>query len=235
MLRGKSRIAMLAASGVIAALMVGSIVVASNMGFKARFTLDRSVSNWFSPPYTSPYVTADDLLDACCLTGGEILRTIPTSPVTYQSWNGSQGTGVPQNFVLKPGEGYDIKPTLDADFIIVGAHDPFVTVPAGQDDVNTAGDDIPPGFIPLVPYLFAVPYHTTYQFADDVLQDMPGCDVGTPCRIDKKEQTLGQFAVYSSWNGGFGTGIPQNFPIILGKAYEIRLASTGAGFTPAHF
>ena len=50
-----SRIASFAAIGVVAALAVGSLVVASNMGFKGRFIFKGGVAQWFSPPYHSPY------------------------------------------------------------------------------------------------------------------------------------------------------------------------------------
>jgi hypothetical protein len=235
MLRGKSRIAMLAASGVIAALMVGSIVVASNMGFKARFTFTGGVAQWFSPPYTSPYATADDLLNAVAPAGGLINRYVPSSPPAFQFWNGSAGNGVPFNFVLKPGEGYEIQPNASSDVIIVGAHDPFVTVPAGQDGLpaiggNPAGGSIPPGFVGNRDYLVAVPYHTTYQTIDDMLKDMPAG--GT---IFDLRQAPGNPPAFYFWNGLTGNDVPKNFAVTLGKAYQVRLVSASAGFTPAHF
>ncbi len=229
MLRGKSRIAMLAASGVIAALMVGSIVVASNMGFKARFTFTTGVSNWFSPPYTSPYTTADDLLLAASPTGGRIERLVPSSPPAIQFWTGSDGNGVPANFVLKPGEGYDIKPNANSDVIIVGAHDPFVTVPAGQDGIP-GGGSTPPGFIGNRDYLFAVPYHTVYQTADDLSKDMPSGG-----RVTRLDQTPGSAPAFIFWTGSDGNGVPPNFLIELGRGYQIRPTQSGSGFTPAHF
>lgn len=235
MLRGKSRIAMLAASGVIAALMVGSIVVASNMGFKARFTLTGGVSNWFSPPYTSPYASADDLLNAVAPSGGIVNRFIPSSPPAVQFWTGGAGNGLPQNFALKPGEGYDIQPNVNEDVIVVGAHDPFVTVPAGQDGLpslggNPAGGSIPPGFIGNRDYLISVPYHTTYQVVDDMLKDLPGG--GTIFRLD---QAPGNPPAFFFWTGSSGNDTPQNFAMELGRAYQVRLLAASAGFTPAHF
>jgi hypothetical protein len=231
MLRGKSRIAMLAASGVILALMVGSIVVASNMGFKARFTFTGGVSQWFSPPYTSPYAVADDLLNAVAPSGGTLNRYIPSSPPVFQFWNGVAGNGSPPNFVLKPGEGYDLLPVASSDVIIVGAHDPFVTVPSAQDGLpavggNPAGGSTPPGFVGNRDYLVAVPYHTTYQVADDFLKDLPSG--GTLFRLD---QVPGNPPAFTFWNGVSGT----NFTVELGQAYQVRVVTSSAGFTPAHF
>jgi hypothetical protein len=237
MLKGKSRIAMLAASGVIAALMVGSIVVASNMGFKARFQLTGGVSNWFSAPYTSPYATANDLLNAAAPTsGGQISRYIPSDPPAIQFWTGSTGNGSPFNFVLKPGEGYDIVPNVNEDVVLVGAHDPFVTIPAGQDGLPAVGSiplggSIPPGFVPNRDYLVAVPYHTTYAKIDDMLKDMPGAS-GV---ITKVVHNVGSPPAYFFWTGTTGNDTPKNFAVVLGQAYLVRVLTASSGITPAHF
>ncbi len=144
-----SRIASFAAIGVVAALAVGSLVVASNMGFKGRFVFPGSVTTWFSPPYNSPYKTADDLLIVTCPTeGGRIGRTIATSPPGFQFWGGKAGgggNGRPQNFLLNAGEGYEVRPTTsgEEDVVIVGSHNPFTAVPLAQNGLpgtNTTCD-----------------------------------------------------------------------------------------------
>jgi hypothetical protein len=244
MLKGKSRIAMLAASGVIAALMVGSIVVASNMGFKARFTFTGGEKNLFAPPYTSPYSNAGDLLAAVAVNSGGIgtvTRRIPVSPPAEQFWNGFDGNGDPKNFLLKPGEGYDVIPSVDEDVVIVGAHDPFVTVPAGQDGLpeNAAagiplGGSIGPGLEIQRDYWVAPPYHTTYVTAQDFRADLPGGLDGasTITRIDDQP---GVPPAYLFWNGFDGNSTPKNFAITLGEAYVVRVLTPSPGFTPAHF
>ena len=60
----KNRIAALAVTGVVASLVVGSLVIASNMGFKINLQLAPSGQvQWISVPYGGPYTNADDLLN----------------------------------------------------------------------------------------------------------------------------------------------------------------------------
>jgi len=251
-----SRIASFAAIGVVAALAVGSLVVASNMGFKGRFIFKGGVAQWFSPPYHSPYQTADDLLQATCPSaGGRIQRTIATSPPAFQFWlgaTGGGGNGFPGNFVLNAGEGYEVKPTcggppalactsgasiLEEDIVLVGSHNPFVALPLaqnglpGSDALNNVST--PAGFVANTDYLISVPWHTTYLTAEDMRLDLPGA-----ARVIRLVENPGSPAAFFFWTGPVngGNGTPQNFALTLGEAYEIRiLQDTPQGVTPAHF
>jgi hypothetical protein len=237
-----NRIASFAAIGVVAALAVGSLVVASNMGFKGRFTFPGGVASWFSPPYNSPYQTAEDLLQATCPTaGGRIQRTIATSPPGFQFWLGKSGggNGLPGNFVLNAGEGYEVKPTVASpgseDVVLVGSHNPFVALPLSQRGLpgSTPSVEIttPAGFVANRDYLIAVPWHTTYLTAEDLRTDMPGA-----ARIIRMVETAGSPPGFFFWTGDSGNSTPQNFALTLGEAYEVRiLQNTPQGVTPAHF
>jgi hypothetical protein len=240
----KSRITILAATGVIAALMVGGLVVGSNMGVKGNFALLGGVDQWFAPPYLNPYVDADGLLKALAPTmGGTITRFVSTNPPAFQFWNGVSGNGLPPNFLLEKGEGYQIRPGTNETVIIVGSHDPFATIPVGQRGVPTsvscpiAPCDVPPGFTGNIDYLVSVPWHTTYQDADDMLADLP-TGVGTVTRI---KQVFGGSPVFEFWNGVSGncavgvTCTQPAFGIDLGRGYMVRILSNSSGFSPAHF
>lgn len=226
MLKGKSKIAMLAATGTAAALLVGGLVVASNMGFKGRFQFTPGQTAWFSPPYTSPYATASDLLSV--LAPGDnaalLTRIIPTTPPGIQFWLAS-GDG--DNFTLVPGEGYQVAVGTASDVVVVGAHDPFVTVPAGQPDAP--GGPIPPGFVAGRDYLVSVPWHTTYITANDFLLDL-----AAQGSITRRETIAGNPAFFF-WTGSDGNDSPKNFAIELGRAYRVRLLTSSSGFVPAHF
>ncbi len=234
MLKGKSKITMLAATDTAAALLVGGLVVASNMGFKGRFQFQPGVTTWFSPPYTSPYANAGQLLSA--LAPGDatasINRLVPTAPPSFQFWlaSGDGGpSGVnPKNFVLKPGEGYQISVGTASDVVVVGAHDPFVTVPAGQD--GTQVGNIAPGFIAGRDYLVSVPWHTTYINANDFLLDLAA--QGSITRLD---QVSGNPPAFFFWTGNDGNDSPKNYAIQLGRAYQVRVLTSSSGFVPAHF
>lgn len=242
-----SRIASFAAIGVVAALAVGSLVVASNMGFKGRFIFKGSAAQWFSPPYNSPYKTADDLLQATCPTaGGRIQRTIASDPPGFQFWQGRAlgGNGFPENFVLNAGEGYEVKPTIPntevEDVVLVGSHNPFVALPLSQRGLpgSTETDEVttPDGFVANREYLISVPWHTTYLTAEDLRTDLPGA-----FRVIRLEETPGNVAFFfwagNPLQGGFGgNDTPPNFALTLGEAYEVRiLQDTPQGVTPAHF
>jgi hypothetical protein len=247
-----SRIASFAAIGVVAALAVGSLVVASNMGFKGRFAFTGGVAQWFSPPYNSPYKTADDLLQATCPSaGGRIQRTIASDPPGFQFWAGKgagEGNGIPPNFVLNAGEGYEVKPScglvpnlcnagggLVEDVVLVGSHNPFIALPLSQQGLPDNADPTPDGFVANRDYLISVPWHTTHLTAEDLRTDLPGA-----ARIIRLEETTTNVAFFF-WTGPPPTGAggndtPQNFALTLGEAYEVRiLQDTPQGVTPAHF
>lgn len=235
MLKGKSKIAVLAATGTAAALLVGGLVVASNMGFKGRFQFTPGQTKWFSPPYTSPYATADDLISV--LAPGDNLaslqRLVPSAPPSFQFWLASgDGNGTPKNFTLKPGEAYQVSVGAASDVVVVGAHDPFVTIPTGF----TAPDGLPNGFTIGAgfsngrDYLISVPWHTTYLTADDLLQDTAA--QGSVTRLD---QTPGNPPAFFFWTGNDGNDSPKNFAVELGRGYRVRLLTSTSGFVPAHF
>jgi hypothetical protein len=233
----KSRITILAAAGVVATLMVGGLVVGSNMGLKGNFALVGGVDQWFAPPYLNPYVDADGLLKALTPTaGGTITRFVATSPPAFQFWTGATGNGNPPNFLLEKGEAYQIRPNTDETVIIVGSHDPFATIPAGQRGLPV-GPDVPPGFVGNVDYLVAVPWHTTYQDADDMLNDLP-TGTGTVTRV---RQAVGGPPSFEFWTGVAGncnvgvTCTQPAFGIDLGRGYLVRILSNSTGFSPAHF
>ena len=216
------------------------------MGFKGRFIFNGSVAQWFSPPYNSPYKTADDLLQATCPTaGGRIQRTIASNPPGFQFWGGAtggQGNGVPGNFVLNAGEGYEVKPTIPPtqveDVVLVGSHNPFVALPLAQrglpgtDPSGTPEVTTPDGFVANRDYLISVPWHTTHLTAEDLRTDLPGA-----FRIIRLEETPGNVAFFFWAGAAFGgNDTPQNFALTLGEAYEVRiLQDTPQGTTPAHF
>ncbi|MFQ5767972.1 MAG: hypothetical protein ACE5ID_08320 [Acidobacteriota bacterium] len=239
MLKRKNRIAILAATGAVAAMMVGGLVVGSNMGLKGRFQLTGGVDQWFAPPFNNPYVDAKGLLNVLAPTSGGVLtRFVATSPPATQFWTGTAGNGNPPNFILEKGEAYQVRPTVSEDVIVVGSHDPFATVPSGQRGIPNPADptnslppiDVAPGFTKNVDDLVSIPWHTTYATANDLLTDLP--NGGTVTRIS---QAVGSPASFEFWNGTGGNASPPNFAIDLGRGYLLRVLVTSPGFVPAHF
>ena len=236
-----SRIGTIAALGVVAAIGIGSLVVASNMGFKGKFSFTQGERTWFSPPYHSPYDTANDLMLAINpANGGLVTRTVATSPASYQFWDSQNkaGNGDPKNFVLNPGEGYEIVSNATVQPVVVGSHNPFTALPLAQNGLpaNAAngiplGGSTPAGFVANRDYLISVPWHTTYLTAEDLRSDMPSAQ-----RVIRIDNVGGGAPSFFFWTGDTGNDSPKNFGISLGEAYEIRvLQSTPQGATPSHF
>jgi hypothetical protein len=173
--------------------------------------------------------------------GGTITRFVSTSPPSVQFWTGLSGNGLPPNFLLEKGEAYQIRPNTNETVIIVGSHDPFATIPSGQRGVPAGvlplGSNVPPGFVGNVDYLISVPWHTTYQDADDLLNDLP-TGTGTVTRV---KQAVGGSPLFEFWNGLSGNcqvGVTCTQPaygIDLGRGYMVRILSNSSGFSPAHF
>ncbi|MFQ5718074.1 MAG: hypothetical protein ACE5IK_00860 [Acidobacteriota bacterium] len=207
----RHRIVALAVTGVAASLVVGTLVIGSNMGFKKNQPLTAANQDqWVAVPFTGPYANADDLLNLVLGGDGTITRFIPGIPTGFDFWNGSSGN----NFAFVPGEAYQFRPGSTSggtSAIIVGAHDPNQTIPVG-------------GFTTGVDYLVSPPYHTTATNADDLLADLPG--LATVTRL-----IPGPTSAFDFWTGSAG----YNFAYTIGDGVLIRPATSSAGYLPAHF
>ena len=206
----KNRIAALAVTGMVASLVVGSLVIGSNMGFKKNQLLILGQDQWIAVPMTGPHaVDANSLLTALGGAGGTVTNILPTAPPSVQFWTGSLG----DNFAFVPGNGYQFRPGVAAatSVIIVGAHDPNQIVPAG-------------GFLGGRDYLLSPPYHTTAVNAQGLLDDIPGG--GTITRL-----VVGPVPSFQFWTGSLG----DNFAYTIGEGVTIRPIVSSAGFLPSHF
>ncbi|MFQ5669725.1 MAG: hypothetical protein ACE5HD_04295 [Acidobacteriota bacterium] len=219
----KGRIAALIAAGAAVSLLVGGLVVGSNMGFKINLPLAPGQIQWISVPYTGSWTNARELVDI--LTNKTVSstnpdstnlqRTLPTSPVSFEFWQFNQTGAV--NFSIQEGEGFAVKPQLGdpTSAIVAGAHDPFQSIPA-------AGP-----FVANLLYLISIPYHTTAVNANDILQDLPG-QTGTIFRLNPGSTPSFDFWQQPTVTGGL------NFPVVLGEAYEVKPQNNGTALL-SHF
>ena len=107
-------------------LVVGGLVVASNMGFK--FVPNFAVANtdyWVSVPYNNNYTVAQDVCDDVGVSATLVSRfDTPTS--LRQDWTCPFGN----NFTVNSGEGLFVRVGAPTTPTIVGSHDPNLSIPA---------------------------------------------------------------------------------------------------------
>lgn len=223
--RGRSALIVLALSLTLVLVGFGDSISA------AVFSFTGNVHNWMSPAYTSPFVTADDLLQASMPTsGGVVFRFVPTSPPAFQFWDGTNGNGSPKNFPLEIGEGYSIIPRANEVVNLPGNHTPAV-IPQGQTALPfipaagiPLGGSIPPGIVALRDYLIAIPWTTTMNVAEDVRVAFPGGSVVTRC-----EQRPSQPPAFFFWTGSTGNDTPKNYTIDFHQSYVVRSVVNSGG------
>ena len=151
-------------------------MIYSNTGFKLKSNLYLlgAGKQLVSLPYKNPYVDANSLFtDIPFCT--EISRWLPTSHI-LQTWDGSSGT----NFDIIPGEAYYISVSQDTEWLVVGSHDPELTLTIiGLGTSN----------------LISLPPHLVASTVDELFTEITSC-----VEISRWNHTLDSFDTYT---GGF--------------------------------
>jgi hypothetical protein len=189
-------------------LVVGGLVVASNMGFK--FVPNLSVAGadfWVSVPYNNNYTVADDV---CTDIGpnATLVSRFDTSSGLRQDWTCPFGN----NFSITSGEGLFIRVSGPTTPTVVGSHDPTLAIPQGGFTVS--GRD----------WFLAIPYHTTAAVADDICGEV-GPNATLVSRFDTGS------GLRQDWTCPFGN----NFTINIGEALAVRVGASTPAFVPAHY
>ena len=201
----------LAAGTVGAVLLVGGLVIASNIGVKLIYPLVYSGTlgaNDFqvSVPFSTPLQTANDLLQAA--PGASQVVRLNAATNTFQVWfPGFIGN----NFPIVAPEGYMIRlsPGGNTAVTFVGAHDPSIVY-----NYNVANAD----------FLVSIPYHTTWKTANDIFQATPNA-----LAVSQLTAATNTFKV---WFPGF---IGNNFDVVIGEGYRVRVGSSPSVSVPEHF
>jgi hypothetical protein len=198
-----------------AAVILAGGVLASNMGFKLNYPLragsgtSLSGNNMLALPYNRQVGidTAKELFLDITATGAaqSVAKFLPATD-TYQLY--SYGS---TDFGLTAGEGYLIKMQVDADYIVVGSHDPSAAIPLNAGGGGSiAGNN-----------LFAPPYHTTAATAKDLF-----LEIASAQSVAKFLPATDTYQLYS-----YGS---TDFPLTPGEAYLVKM-QTSKNFTPAHY
>jgi hypothetical protein len=188
-------------------LVVGGLVVASNMGFKyvPNFAVP-SADYWLSVPYNNNYTVADDVCND--LGAATLVSRFDTPTGIRQDWTCPFGT----NFTVTSGEGLFVRVGSASTPVIVGSHDPTLAIPAGGFTVVNTD------------WFLSIPYHTTAAVADDIC-----LEVGPNATLISRFDT--GTGIRQDWTCPFGT----NFTVNIGEALAVRVGAATSAFTPSHY
>jgi len=205
--------------GLLLLAAVGT-VVGSNMGFKfvpnvATGSQIYTISIPLNHNYTNAQSLAADMQASGC-TPNLIARSSATAsgnPPT--NWDPVGGGSAGQNFTIAKGQGYRIRTSSPCtNWVVVGSHDP-----AFQYSFATAN----------VVYLTSIPYHTTAANAQDLASTIPSCT------LVSRMSVTASGAPPTNWDPVGGGSAGQNFPVVIGQAYHIRVGTPNTLWTPAHY
>lgn len=199
---------------VVAGLLVG-VVYASNMGFKLVFGLAHTgglPANDFSVsiPFNTPFNVANDIYQAA--PGAAFVARLNAASNTFTIWVPLPGNFA-NNFPVAKGEGYLIRIPggTSTSITLVGSHDPAFTY-----NFNIAGRD----------FLISIPYHTTWQVAQDLYKATPNASA-----VTKLNPSTNTFTIWTPLPGNAAN----NFPIVIGEAYRVRVSAAPSVTVPEHF
>ena len=189
----------------VVALLVGSVVVASNMGFKFVPQIPDGQAFNLSLPWNNNYAKAEDLrVDLGNVT--RVARFEPNSALT--NWTGVSGV----NFAITKGEAYiAYGDTGGATPVVVGSHDPNFTLNFTNGEAFNA----------------AAPYHQTLTNAEGLRADIESQFPGSVERIAKFEAS----SSLTNWTGTSGV----NFALDLGAGVVIYAKADVSGYQWPHY
>lgn len=190
------------------ALILGSVAVASNMGFKFVPDIGDGAAFNLSLPWNNNYTTAESLRSDLA-TYGAVDRVAEFSEASsLVSWDGFGGS----NFAIAKGEAYVVYGgTGGLQPVVVGSHDPNFTL------------DFPAGGA----FNASAPYHQTLSTAEELRRDI---DAFAPGSIDRIAQfTTGSSLV--SWDGFGGS----NFALELGAGVVVYANTAVSGYSWPHY
>jgi hypothetical protein len=204
----------------LAVVLVAGGLMASNMGFKLNYPLKAGDGGVTSLSGTQsiglPYNrqvgidTARDLWEDAVASGVSIQNIQKFDIGTDQ--NVPYFGGQP-DFNLTPGEGYMIKVGANKDYIVVGSHDPSLSLNLipGSDPSSLSGTQ-----------RFAPPYHAVSSKASELFVELYP-EVQQIQRFDRKtDQNVPYF------------GGQPDFNLVPGESYLVKVGSAKT-FTPEHY
>lgn len=219
----KSHFLVAAAVTLLVAALVSGSLVASNMGFKLNYPLQGAGAgsldgtNSIALPFNaqSGITTAAALKsDIETSTGVSVvnIQQLLKADNSFQAYTGARGS---VDFPLNAGEGYRVRMSADANYIVVGSHDPSLSVSLtgpGAGSLDGTNE-------------YAYPYHSTATTASELRNEI---GAGTVVNVQQLLKSDNSFQAYTGARGSV------DFPLVPGEAYRIRV-NADVSFAPAHY
>lgn len=208
------------------ALTVGSLVTASNMGFKLNYSLNQTAAgvaktgkNTIALPDNrqTGLSTAKNLMDDIGFANVAEVQKFLKASDTFQTYTGRKASPG-ADFSLAAGEGYLVRMNTTVNYIVVGSDDPAVAygLNATQAGVSKTGKSF-----------FSYNYHQTAGDSKQLMDDIGFANVAEIQKFLKASDT---FQTYTGRKASPGA----NFALVPGEAYIIRMNTT-VNYTPSHY
>jgi len=215
---------------VAVAVLVAGGLFASNMGFKLNYPVDTvgtngsfSGTNTLALPYNQQtnLVLASDLrADINATAGSSVVVSLSKFVKSTDLLQVYTGGSAATDFALVPGEGYRLQVSADVNYIVVGSHDPGLTV--NLDTVGTNGSFSGTSD-------FAFPYHGTASTASQ-LRDEINAQAGGSAVVSISKFVRGTDLLQVYTGGSAAT----NFPLAPGQSYRIQV-NQNVSYIPSHY
>jgi hypothetical protein len=209
-------------------LLVGGVVVASNMGFKLNKTIvgpSVGVSASGTQDIALPFNQQTSLVNASQLradiiasgaTGVSVSRFNPVTDA-LQTYSGISPA---DDFPLTPAEGYRVKVSTGSAYIIVGSHDPGLVVNLDGPGTNGSASGT---------QVYAYPYHSTSNAASALRQEiLDQSGGGVSVSVSRFQPVSDSLKTYS------GISPADDFALTPGEAYVIKTTADVA-YVPSHY
>jgi hypothetical protein len=212
----------------LAVMTTAGTLVASNMGFKLNFGLQRQavgVSNSGTNVVALPdnrqtgLNTAKNLLDDIGLASCNNVQRHIRSNDSFLIYTGRVGAPATNNFSLQAGEAYIVSMRTNTDYIIVGSDDPAASYTFERQGVGVSNSGT---------NYYAFNYHQTAGTAKQLLDDigLASCN-----NVQRHIRSADSFLIYT---GRVGAPATNNFTLIPGEGYIISMRTTTT-YSPSHY
>ena len=215
--------------GLVVAVVVasGSLVMASNMGFKINKALKNGYvaanapigNNWISLPYNNPYASAKDFCNAIPTTSaGATVSQLDGTTGAYTSFKCNAAATFPPagtNFNLNPLKGvlFTATGSVITGVVMVGSSNETSTI--------TLLDAYVANNAPVKVNWISAPYHMTWVTANDICVTLGS--VSAAYTISRLDAVTGAYTSHKC-----NAGVP-GFSLVMGESIQI----TKTGTTPA--